>query len=95
MKEKTNWDKFVAWCRKAWRVVWHKYNREIKAFVKNHVDNAFVELGRHVDSAVQKQIKNEIIKKAIRNKVDIYTSTGAHWVQNEIEEYIEMLGGGE
>ena len=81
MNEKSNWQKFVAWCRKAWRIVWRKYNREIKAFVNMTVDNAFTELSKHVDSSVQKNIKSEIIKKAIDNKVDIYTSSGAQWVK--------------
>lgn len=92
MDEKSNWDKFVAWCRKAWRVVWRKYNREIKSFIASHVDNAFVELTKHVDRKVQKSIKNDIIKKAITEKVDIYTQSGAQWVKNEIDIYMEKLG---
>lgn len=93
MKEKTRWQKFVAICRKVWRIVWRKYKKEIKGFVSNLVDNAFVELGKHVDSVVQKNIKNKIVKKAILNKVDIYTNDGAAWVQNEINLYMEKLGG--
>lgn len=91
MTEKTRWDKFVAWCRKAWRIIWRKYQKEIKAFISNLVDNAFTELGKHVDSKVQKRIKNEIIKKAISEKIDIYTHSGALWVKDEINSYMDKL----
>lgn len=93
MSEKTSWNKFVALCRKVWRIIWRKYKREIKSFIGSLVDNAFVELGKHVDSEVQKRIKNEIIQKAIANKVDIYTSSGAQWVKTEIDSYMEKFGG--
>ena len=93
MDEKTNWQKFVALCKKAWRVIWRKYQKEIKSFVGNLVDNAFVELGKHVNTEVQKKIKNEIIKKAITDKVDIYTDKGALWIQDQIDEYMEKLSG--
>ena len=92
MTERTGWNRFVAWCRKAWRIVWRKYNKEIKSFIGNLVDNAFVELGKHVDSNVQKSIKNEIIQKAVAEKVDIYTSSGAVWVKDEIDFYMEKFG---
>lgn len=92
MGKKTAWNKFRALCKKVWRVIWRKYQKEIKSFISNLVDNAFIELGKHVDTEVQKRIKNEIVQKAVSEKVDIYTNDGALWVQGEIDAYMEKFG---
>lgn len=92
MNEKSYWNKFITWCRKGWRIIWRKYNKEIKSFVGIHIDNAFIELEKHVDRSVLRSIKKDVIKKAIANKVDIYTSSGAQWIKNEINSYMEKLG---
>ena len=86
-----NWKLLKMKIRKFVRYVLKHYEKEIKRYVNEQIDQKLLEVQKVVSEEVRKRIKNDIIAQAIEQGVDIYSSAGAETVKNIISEQISKL----
>ena len=70
------WNRFVAWVRR----IAHLYEKEIKAFVNEMLDLAFLNLDEvrlnKINPAIRKKIANKVLADIIIMRIDITTTQG-------------------
>ena len=86
-----NWKLLKMKIRKFVRYVLKHYEKEIKRYVNEQIDQKLLEVQKVVSEEVRKRIKNDIIAQAIEQGVDIYSSAGAETVKTMISEQLDKL----